>query len=151
MALHLRPVDLQRLDRAGYCVAPKTQVPEHMRTEYVEPILSRPHHDALRAAICEYFGVDLAELLGLRRYDEIAWPRMIGMYVARVHLNLTWSETALTMNRSDHTTAISAARRVQAALDDPNRDKETALDVEYVRRRAVALRAQLISKQKASS
>jgi chromosomal replication initiator protein len=72
--------------------------------------------DVQRAA-CEYFNVRLAELKSHRRHRAVSFPRMVAMYICRQRLKLSYPELGDRFGGKDHTTVISAVRKIGGLVD----------------------------------
>lgn len=73
----------------------------------------------IQLTVAQHFGVRLADLKATSRARSIARPRMIAMWLIRDLTEASFPEIGRAFER-DHTTVISAVRRVQqwAAEDD---------------------------------
>jgi chromosomal replication initiation ATPase DnaA len=67
----------------------------------------------LRYVMFKRYGYSVDVLLGPDRKRSLSRVRHIGMWVAR-HLGASYPETASAFGRKDHTTAMSAVRRVES-------------------------------------
>ncbi len=73
--------------------------------------------DVQRAA-CEHYRIKMAQLVGKERHREVAVPRQMAMYLARTYLGTSFPQIGLKFGGKDHTTVISAVRRVDKLLPD---------------------------------
>ncbi len=77
--------------------------------------------DDVQRAVCEHYRIKLAQLTGRDRHREVALPRQVAMYLARVHLGTSFPQIGAKFEGKDHTTVISAVRRVEKLLaEDPD-------------------------------
>jgi chromosomal replication initiator protein len=67
-------------------------------------------------AVCEYFGLEQKELLSSRRDRHISLARSITMYLVRKLSKLSYPEIGHSLNKKNHSTVISACRRIEQAL-----------------------------------
>lgn len=75
--------------------------------------------------VCEYFGVDEADVLGSRRTKDVAFARQVSMYVIRKLTDLSLSKIAAHFNKKDHTTVMHAERTVTKAMaENANTEKQ---------------------------
>ncbi len=65
-------------------------------------------------AVSQYFGVRLAELVGKRRHRSIAYPRQIGMFLARKLTSLSLQEIGGHFGGRDHSTVLHAERSIES-------------------------------------
>jgi chromosomal replication initiator protein len=70
----------------------------------------------IQRATCEFFGLGMKELLGDRRHRGVSLPRMVAMYVAREKLRLSYPDIGRRFGGKDHTTVISAHRKISALM-----------------------------------
>ena len=63
--------------------------------------------------VAGYFNVTVSDLKGPRRHRAIALPRMIAMYLARRHTPCSFPEIGKRFGSRDHSTVISAVRKIQ--------------------------------------
>lgn len=70
----------------------------------------------IQRATCEFFGLGMKELLGDRRHRGVSLPRMIAMHIAREKLRLSYPDIGRRFGGKDHTTVISAHRKITALL-----------------------------------
>jgi chromosomal replication initiator protein len=74
--------------------------------------------------VASYFGLKSADLRGQKRQRAISQPRQIAMYLARKHCGLSFPEIGERFGGKDHTTVMSAVRKIEAALEsDPSTKK----------------------------
>ena len=67
-------------------------------------------------AVCEFFALERRELMSGRRQRTISLARSVAMYLVRKATNLSYPEIAGRMGKRNHSTVISACRRVEAAI-----------------------------------
>ena len=70
----------------------------------------------IQRATCEFFGLGMKELLGDRRHRGVSLPRMIAMHIAREKLRLSYPDIGRRFGGKDHTTVISAHRKISALV-----------------------------------
>ncbi|MEM7434615.1 MAG: chromosomal replication initiator protein DnaA [Myxococcota bacterium] len=82
-----------------------------------------PNHDTattvedIQRIACGYFGVRLADLKSRRRHRAISFPRMVAMYVCRQRLGTSYPELGERFGGKDHTTVISAVRKIGGLVE----------------------------------
>jgi chromosomal replication initiator protein len=74
----------------------------------------------VQRAVCEHYRIKMAQLTGRDRHREVAVPRQVAMYLARVHLGTSFPQIGAKFDGKDHTTVISAVRRIETLMgNDP--------------------------------
>ncbi len=66
-------------------------------------------------AVCNYFGLEMKELMSGRRQRTISLARSIAMYLIRKTAKLSFPEIGMRMGKRNHSTVISACRRMEKA------------------------------------
>jgi chromosomal replication initiator protein len=72
--------------------------------------------DSIMQAVCVYFGIESKDLMSGRRQRTISLARSIAMYLVRKTAKLSFPEIGHRMGRRNHSTVISACRRIERAL-----------------------------------
>jgi chromosomal replication initiator protein len=67
---------------------------------------------------CGYFGIRLADLKSRRRHRAVSFPRMIAMYICRQRLGTSYPELGERFGGKDHTTVMSAVRKISGLVED---------------------------------
>jgi len=76
--------------------------------------------EAVQREVASYFGVKISDLKGTSRQTSVTRPRQVAMYLARKLCKSSFPELGLKFGGKDHTTVLSACRKVEALLDsDP--------------------------------
>ncbi len=71
----------------------------------------------IQRAACDYFNIRLAELKSHRRHRAVSFPRMVAMYVCRQRLKLSYPELGDRFGGKDHTTVMSAVKKISGLVD----------------------------------
>jgi chromosomal replication initiator protein len=66
----------------------------------------------LQDEVSRHFGLSRSTLLGPGRNHSAAWPRMIAMFLCRQITSLSYPEIGAIFGGRDHSTVISAVRKV---------------------------------------
>jgi chromosomal replication initiator protein len=66
--------------------------------------------------VCEYFSLDSKDLMSGRRQRTISLARSVAMYLVRKLSKLSFPEIGMKMGKRNHSTVISACRRIERAL-----------------------------------
>lgn len=74
----------------------------------------------VQRAVCEHFRIKMSQLTGKDRHREVALPRQVAMWIARAHLGTSYPQIGARFNGKDHTTVMSAVRKMdRAVLEEP--------------------------------
>ncbi len=74
--------------------------------------------DRIKETVAEYYSVPIESLLSQRRDKEVVLPRQIAMYFCLKLLSLPYKKIATLFDRDDHTTAISACRKIEKMIEE---------------------------------
>jgi chromosomal replication initiator protein len=72
--------------------------------------------ESILQAVCDYFGIEQKDLLSGRRQRTISLARSAAMYLVRKMAKLSFPEIGHRMGRRNHSTVISACRRIERAM-----------------------------------
>lgn len=109
--------------------------------EYAKSTL-RPHSapqehamsvDDIQKAVCNYFNIRLAELKSQRRHRQVAYPRMVAMYLCRQRLGTSFPQIGEAFGGKDHTTVMSAVRKINGLLNQ--QDPKLTGEIEAIERK----------------
>jgi chromosomal replication initiator protein len=67
----------------------------------------------IQKAVCSHFRLSNSELLSKDRHKSVAFARQVAMYVCRQRLKSSFPELGRAFGNRDHTTVMSAVRRVE--------------------------------------
>ena len=68
----------------------------------------------IQRAVCSHFHLTSSELLSKDRHKSVAFARQVAMYLCRQRLKCSFPELGRAFGNRDHTTVMSAVRRVEA-------------------------------------
>jgi chromosomal replication initiator protein len=108
-----RPIDLEFAKDALGAVAPRLE-----KQTTVEDI---------QRATCDYFSIRLSDLKSHRRHRAVSFPRMVAMYVCRQRLKLSYPELGDRFGGKDHTTVMSAYKKIKGLLEKEDQDVSVAV------------------------
>jgi len=74
-------------------------------------------------AVCQLFEIEAESLKSESRARVLTYPRMLGMYLARKHTGLAYSEIGRYFGGRNHSTVISAEKKVLCWLRDEDRTR----------------------------
>jgi chromosomal replication initiator protein len=89
---------------------------------------------AVEQAVCQLFQIEMDDLKSESRARSLAYPRMVAMYLARKHTGAAYTEIGRHFGDRNHSTVISAERKVERWLRDEKQSAflpgfETIIDV----------------------
>lgn len=67
-------------------------------------------------SVCNYFGLEHKDLMSGRRQRTISLARSLAMYLVRKTAKLSFPEIGMRMGKRNHSTVISACRRIERAV-----------------------------------
>lgn len=74
--------------------------------------------DRIKNIVASFYSISVESLLSQRRDREIVMPRQIAMYFCHTLLGLPYKKIAQLFERGDHTTAISACKKVASMITE---------------------------------
>ena len=72
----------------------------------------------IEQVVCELFGVQADELKSAKRSAALSQPRMLAMYLSRKHTRAAYSEIGQYFGGRNHSTVMSAEKKIIAWLDE---------------------------------
>ncbi len=87
--------------------------------------------ERIQREVAGYFNIRIKDLKSHRRPRAISYPRQIAMYLCRKHTTASLSEIGRHFGGKDHTTVLSADKKIRQLLEQ---DDETQAAVESVER-----------------
>lgn len=72
--------------------------------------------ESILQGVCEYFGLENKDLMSGRRQRTISLARSVAMYLVRKTAKLSFPEIGMRMGKRNHSTVISACRRIERAV-----------------------------------
>jgi chromosomal replication initiator protein len=82
----------------------------------------------VQRATCDYFNLRVSDLKSHRRHRAVSFPRMVAMYVCRQRLKLSYPELGDRFGGKDHTTVMSAVKKIGGLIDKDDADVKSAVD-----------------------
>jgi chromosomal replication initiator protein len=89
----------------------------------------------IQRAVCNHFRLTNAELLSKDRHKSVAFARQVAMYLCRQRLKSSFPELGRAFGNRDHTTVMSAVRRVEVLRQ---KDPQVAAHLEAIEQRLAA-------------
>lgn len=105
-----------------------TGAKESMRGVLASPEVATSIED-IQKAVCAYFGIRLSDMKGKRRHRAVSQPRQLAMFMCRERLGTSYPELGDRFGGKDHTTVISAVRKVTSLIKNEDDQVITAIEV----------------------
>jgi chromosomal replication initiator protein len=86
--------------------------------------------ETVQKEVCNHFGISLAELRGSSRLANVARPRQIAMYLSRKLCKASYPDLGQRFGGKDHTTVMSACRKIEALLPDDAKVRDLIRELE---------------------
>ncbi|MBQ9941388.1 MAG: chromosomal replication initiator protein DnaA [Christensenellaceae bacterium] len=83
---------------------------------FTEPVVKSITPKVVIKAVCDYFDVTEADILGPKRSQDIVYPRQIIMYLLKTLTSFSNQKISESVGRGDHTTTIHAYDKISALL-----------------------------------
>jgi len=84
--------------------------------EQIKPDLARVDVSDIQRIVARHFNVTEESIRGKRRTDTIAFPRQVGMYIARAVTDLSLAEIGSKFGGRDHTTVLHACNKIEGLI-----------------------------------
>lgn len=72
----------------------------------------------IQRAVCGHFRITNTDLMSKDRHKSVAFARQVAMYLCRQRLKCSFPELGRAFGNRDHTTVMSAVRRVEKMIED---------------------------------
>ncbi|MCB9612398.1 MAG: chromosomal replication initiator protein DnaA [Sandaracinus sp.] len=82
----------------------------------------------VQRAVCTYFNLKLGDLKSKRRHRAVSYPRQVAMYLCRQRLGTSYPELGERFGGKDHTTVISAVRKIDGLVEAEDETTQRALE-----------------------
>ena len=101
----------------------------HVLSDVVVPSPMRDRRVAtskgIQTVVAEYFGIEIADLVSIKRTKELVQPRQIAMYMCRELTQMSYSNIAQAFNRENHTTVIHACKQIESMMEKSDEERQT--------------------------
>ncbi|MBN2361654.1 MAG: chromosomal replication initiator protein DnaA [Deltaproteobacteria bacterium] len=87
-----------------------------------------PEH--IQKLVANYFSLKVSDLRSQRRHRAVSLPRQIAMFLCRKHCHLSFPEIGERFGGKDHTTVISAVRKIETSLGNDGDIKKSVEAIE---------------------
>jgi len=88
--------------------------------------------DRIQREVASFFNVTQKDLKGQRRPHAISYPRQLAMYLARKLTSASLSEIGQQFGGKDHTTVLSADRKVRKLVENDDEVRQTLETLEKI-------------------
>jgi chromosomal replication initiator protein len=112
---------------------------EFARSEMAATTAARPNEasvEDIQRVVCHHFKLRSTDLLSKDRHKSIAFARHVAMYLCKQRLKCSFPELGRAFGNRDHTTVISAVRKVEAMRTS---DPEVRAHLEAIERKLGAV------------
>ena len=101
----------------------------HVLSDVVVPSPMRDRRVAtskgIQTVVAEYFGIEITDLVSMKRTKELVQPRQIAMYMCRELTQMSYSNIAQAFNRENHTTVIHACKQIESMMEKSDEERQT--------------------------
>jgi len=77
----------------------------------------------IQETVAKYFNIDPKDLVGIKRSNDIVFPRQIAMYLCRVVPQLSLPQIGKDFGNRDHTTVMHACNKIEKDIKENNNTK----------------------------
>ncbi len=84
----------------------------------------------IQETVAKYFSIDVKDLAGAKRSNDVVFPRQIAMYLCRTVPQLSLPQIGKDFGNRDHTTVMHACNKIEKEIKE---NKNTKLIVESVK------------------
>lgn len=89
---------------------------EALKDYFVKTIVSKNKMDQVIQIVCEHYNLTNDELLSKKRSNDIAFPRMIAMYICRIYLDENLTKIGIQFGGKNHTTVMHAVDKIKKEI-----------------------------------
>ncbi len=106
---------------------------EYAQEVLAELLAGRRHQvtvESIQKVVATYYNVKVSDLKSQRRHKVVARPRQVAMYLCRKLLNTSYPELGDRFGGKDHTTILSACRKMEALTTKDNQLRTEMLELQ---------------------
>jgi len=70
----------------------------------------------IQETVAKYFNIDVKDIAGAKRSNDIVFPRQIAMYLCRSQANISYPQIARDFGKKDHTTVMHACDKIEKEI-----------------------------------
>ena len=97
--------------------------------DQIKPDMARVDVSDIQRLVARHFNVSEESLRGKRRTDVIAFPRQVGMYIARSTTDLSLADIGGKFGGRDHSTVLHACSKIEALMASDRELRTTVEDL----------------------
>ena len=86
--------------------------------------------ESIQKVVASYFSVRVLDLKSARRVKTLVRPRQVAMYLCRKHAGASYPDLGARFGDKDHTTVMSACRKIEAQLKADHSLRGQVLEIE---------------------
>lgn len=86
--------------------------------------------ESIQRAVAQYFQVRVLDLKSSRRMKVLVRPRQVAMYLCRKHAGASYPDLGARFGDKDHTTIMSACKKVESQLKNDHSLRSQVLEIE---------------------
>ena len=85
--------------------------------------------ESIQNLVASYFNLNIQEMLSPRRSRNLARPRQIAMYLAKLHTTNSLPDIGRKFSNRDHTTVIHAVKKIDELIKKDNEIKQNVSEI----------------------
>jgi len=105
-----------------------TPITLELAREQLKSLVSTPDRalspDHIQKLVANYFSIKVSDLRSQRRHRAVSLPRQIAMFLCRKHCHLSFPEIGERFGGKDHSTVISAVRKIESNINSDGEIKK---------------------------
>ena len=74
--------------------------------------------DEIKKTVCEYYNINVQQLVSSSRIASLKTPRFIAIYLCRTMLNMTFEDIGLEFGNRDHSTIMNACIKIEKLMNE---------------------------------
>ena len=74
--------------------------------------------EEIKKTVCEYYNINVQQLVSSSRVASLKTPRFIAIYLCRTMLNMTFEEIGLEFGNRDHSTIMNACIKIEKLMNE---------------------------------
>ena len=86
--------------------------------------------DMIQKIVASYYQLKILDLKSSKRHKALIRPRQVAMYLCRKHAGASYPELGARFGNKDHTTILSACRKIDGSLKEDNSLRSQISDLE---------------------
>ena len=74
--------------------------------------------DEIKKTVCDYYNINVQQLVSSSRIASLKTPRFIAIYLCRTMLNMTFEDIGLEFGNRDHSTIMNACIKIEKLMNE---------------------------------